>query len=149
MFKKIKALKNKKKINIIIIIAIIMAGIIMTIVKDINYDYIYFNNIKLYDAIAQYIFSFVLSISIIFIYFLIRFKKLGIIKIFLTTIFSLIIMQLLHISIYPITRLPINITTIPISILVFILTIFWLTLSFEKKLIEKNKELEPTKQRKK
>lgn len=211
-------LKNKKTIALIIIIgAILIAGLVMTIVKGINYDLIYSkstrieiyiepnfemndiksiiestfgnqkyiiqkvnmsekmigvtlkeisedqinsfvqkinekyateltaddiqiyqnSNIKIEDIVYQYILSIILSLIIILIYLMLRFRKLGVWKVLLNTIASLILIQLLYISIYSITRLPINIITIPIALLIFVLNIFVLTLKFENKLLKK------------
>ena len=87
------------------------------------------------DLIKPYILPVVISSILVLIYFIIRYKQIGILKqIIPITIITIIFVQLLVLSVYAITRLPINEFTMPIAIALFVISLIILTEYFEKKL---------------
>lgn len=105
-----------------------------------NIEIQYIPNMKLKDLVKPYIFAFSLSSVLIILYMMIRYKKLGTIKILLKTICSIIIAQAALLSIIAITRVPVGRLTIPMVIIVYIVTLFALTNNFENKLTEIKEE---------
>lgn len=105
-----------------------------------NIEIQYIPNMKLKDLVKPYIFAFSLSSVLIILYMMIRYKKLGAIKILLKTICSIIIAQAALLSIIAITRVPVGRLTIPMVIIVYIVTLFALTNNFENKLTEIKEE---------
>lgn len=93
------------------------------------------NNPKLsgIDLIKPYILPAVLSLLLILIYFLIRYNKLGIIKILLETLGITVGIQLIYLSIYAILQIPVTEITMPISMLLFILSFILLEEKYNKK----------------
>ena len=88
---------------------------------------------RLSDIMKPYVKPLVITAIIIFVYLVIRFRKVGLLKASLTTIASIIIMQALYFSVLAICRIPISKLTMPISLLIYTLTILSLTLYFSKK----------------
>lgn len=102
-----------------------------------NEDIIITNNSKIneWDLINPYILPVTITSILTLIYFMIRYKKIGIFKQLLPiTILTIIIVQLLYFSIYSITRIPVNQFTMPISMILFIISLLGLTENFERKL---------------
>ncbi len=101
-------------------------------------DLIVSNNakIELIDLINPYIFPVCLAALLIFAYFLIKYRKLGIVKVVLLTIIPVIVAQLLYLSIYAIVRLPINQYTMPISMFIYLITIMAIGEKFERESIK-------------
>lgn len=97
-------------------------------------------SMKLKDLIKPYIFAFSLSSVLIVLYMMIRYKKLGAIKILLKTICSIVVAQAVLLSIIAITRVPVGRSTIPMVIIVYIVTLFVLTNNLENKLAEIKEE---------
>ena len=97
-------------------------------------DLIIINNakIELIDLINPYILPVCIATVLSLVYFLIRYKKLGIVKIILFTLVPIIAVQLLYLSIYAIVRLPVNQYTMPISMLIYLITIIAVCEKFEK-----------------
>ncbi len=90
--------------------------------------------IKGTDIISPYILPVCITSIVILAYYLIRYKKLGLLKVSLITILSIVLVQLLMLSVYTITRIPVNLLTMPISMMLYLLTIIILTEKFEKDL---------------
>ncbi len=86
------------------------------------------------DLIKPYIAPFIIVTIIILICMLIRYYKLGKLKIILTSVLSVIIAQITLLSIIAITRIPIGRLTIPMVLVVYILTFVGLTKHFDKEL---------------
>lgn len=102
-----------------------------------NEDIIITNNSKIneWDLINPYILPVTITSVLTLIYFMIRYKKIGIFKQLLPiTILTIIIVQLLYFSIYSITRISVNQFTMPISMILFIISLLGLTENFERKL---------------
>ena len=91
--------------------------------------------------VKQYIIPFIISSAIIAVYLIIRYRKLGIIKVLLKTVGIVVLAQLELLSIMAITRIPIGRITIPLIITVYMLTLLGITTRFENTLQEiKEKE---------
>ena len=90
--------------------------------------------IKLMDLANKYILPLVIIILIILLYFIIRYKKIGINKIIGCTLLVIIGIQAILVSIYAILRVQVNNLTIPIYMLAFIVSILGLTEFFENKI---------------
>lgn len=95
------------------------------------------------DIIKPYIIPFTIATAIILVYMMLRYHKLGSIKILLKTVGITILAQAMLLSIIAITQIPIGRLTIPMVITVYLLTLVGLTTKFEKNL--ENKKLEEKK----
>lgn len=103
--------------------------------------------VKLLDKITPYIMPSVIAIGVIIIYAIIRYRKLGILKVLLKMFKINIIAQGLYFSILSITRLPINRLTIPVALVLAIITLFITFYKLENS--KYKKEIETTKNNKK
>ncbi len=92
------------------------------------------NNAKIkgIDLIFPYVFPSIITSVLVLIYFVIRYKKFGILKITIYTLTVLIGAQLIDLSIYALTRIPVNYWSMPISMIIYVLSIFGLSEFFEK-----------------
>lgn len=92
------------------------------------------NNAKIkgIDLISPYILPSVITSVLVLIYFVIRYKKFGILKITIYTLTVLIGAQLLYLSIYAVARIPVNYWSMPISMIIYVLSIIGLSEFFEK-----------------
>lgn len=92
------------------------------------------NNAKIkgIDLISPYILPSVITSVLVLIYFVIRYKKFGILKITIYTLTVLIGAQLLYLSIYAVARIPVNYWSMPISMVIYVLSIIGLLEFFEK-----------------
>ena len=126
--------KNKSSLLIIIALIVIVAGMIMFFIKGLNYAE---NTMELKDLLQPYFLPMLISLLIITVYYLIKYKKIGLLLILGYTIIGTIGIQLILLSVYSISRIQINYLTMPISILVFAITFFVLTIIFNKKASEK------------
>lgn len=88
--------------------------------------------VKLCDMIKPYITPSIISIALIMIYFVIRYRKYGIGKIILETLGSIVISEALLFSIYAITRIPVNSLTMPMAVILFVIVIIMLMERFRK-----------------
>ena len=88
--------------------------------------------VDILDLVIPYAMPVLITSLIILVYFIIKYRKFGMLKVTVYTIISIIGTQLLLLSIYSCTRLPINQYTMPISMMVFIVTILVLTEGFER-----------------
>lgn len=86
------------------------------------------------DLIYPYILPASITSILILIYFMIRYRKIGMLKVLEYTLFTVIGIQILYLSIYSCARLPIGMLTMPISMVLFILSIIILTEVFENKI---------------
>lgn len=99
--------------------------------------------VQLCDLIKPYIVPSIISIGLIIIYFIIRYRKYGIAKIILETLGSIVILEAFLFSIYAITRLPVNSLTMPLAVILFVIVIIALMEKFRKeeaKAKDKNKK---------
>lgn len=88
--------------------------------------------VDILDLVIPYAMPVLITSLIILVYFIIKYRKFGMLKVTVCTIISIIGTQLLLLSIYSCTRLPINQYTMPISMMVFIVTILVLREGFER-----------------
>lgn len=107
-------------------------------IKDEEIEIVHNPKVRLSSLIKRYILPFGISTVAIVIYQMIRFKKLGVTKILLTTIIILMLIGLTYASLIAITRMPINKLIIPVGMVIYIITIIVLNMKYEKKL-EENK----------
>ena len=124
-------LKNRNSLFIIVALIIVITGIIMFCIKGFNYAE---NTMELKDLMNPYIMPMLISLLIITIYYVIKYKKIGILQVLTYIIIGTLGVQLIYLSIYSITRVQINILTMPISMLIYALTFFILNEIFNKKL---------------
>lgn len=124
-------LKNRNSIFIIVALIIVITGIIMFCIKGFNYTE---NTMELKDLINLYLMPMIISLLIITIYYLIKYKKLGILQVLAYTILVILGVQLIYLSVYSITRIQINYLTMPISLVIYTLTFLVLTEIFNKKI---------------
>lgn len=92
--------------------------------------------VRLTDMAKQYIFYTIIATIIVIVYFVIRFVKLGIIKVVGTSIATLIMSELVYISIIAITRIAIDKIVIIAAFAIYIFTLILLNKELEKKLIK-------------
>lgn len=121
--------KNKGFLFIVIALIIIVAGMIMFFIKGMNYEE---NTMGLKDLTQPYIIPMLVSFLIITVYYIVKYRKIGILKVIEYTLIGTIGIQLVFLSIYSITRLKINFVTMPISIIIYALTFLVLTDIFDK-----------------
>ena len=77
----------------------------------------------------------------ILVYMSIRYKKLGILKVFGKIIITIVIAQVLLFSVIAITRIPVGRLTIPMVIAVYLLVLVSITNKFEKELKREQVEI--------
>lgn len=87
------------------------------------------------DIITPYIWSFVIVTIIIFAYMMIRYYKLGSLKVLVKALITLIVTELLLFSVVAIARIPVGRVTIPLVLSVYVLTFLRLTCKFEKEVV--------------
>ena len=98
---------------------------------DVQLVYIPFTRVK--DVIKHFIVPGIITLAVILIYFLIRFRKLGWKEVLLKTLFFPVIAELLMYSIMAIVRIPFGRITIALSIGLYVAVIIVLTYLFEEK----------------
>ena len=92
------------------------------------------------DLLKPYVMTFAIATIIILAYMMVRYRKLGAIKILLKAAFILVIAQATLFSVIAITRIPIGRLTIPLVLVVYVLSLLGVTNCFEKKLASKKQE---------
>ena len=97
--------------------------------------------IKVFDVVSNYIWPAVAIVIAGAVYMAIRYWKLGIIKVILSTICFTVIAEALLASIYLIARIPVNEFAMPASMLILGFTLLSIGVYFDKKL-EKLKDSE-------
>ena len=107
-------------------------------IKDDDREIVHNPKVRLSTIAKRYVLPFGITTIAIVIYQIIRFRKLGVLKILLTTIISLGIISLTYLSLIAITRIPINKLTIPVGMLIYVTVIIILNMKYEEKL-EPNK----------
>ena len=108
--------------------------------KNVEIVSIPFTRIK--DVIKKYIVPAVVSLALVFVYFVIRFKKIGWKKVAIKTVLTPIVAELLLFSIISITRLPFSRLAVSIGVGLYISIIITLTVIFENERNKYLKELE-------
>lgn len=148
---KIRQVNNLKQ-DVLIITKSVSDEQLNTLVSKVNEKYglelktddlLITNNTKIsgVDLISSYILPICISTIAILVYFMIRYRKLGIYKVTLITILTIIIILAVYTSIYAIIRLPINEFTMPIAMILYVISIILVAEKFERDLLElSNKE---------
>lgn len=95
-------------------------------------------NLRGRDLAKPFIFPIAVSLVIILVYAVIRFRKINVFEILSKIIGMNILAQLLYVSILAIIRIPINALTIPIAIAIYMI----ITLAIFYEFDNKNKEIE-------
>ena len=75
------------------------------------------------DLISPYVLPSVITSVLILIYFVIKYKKVGILKVIIYALAILVGTQLMYLSLYAIIRIPVNYLSMPISMIIYILSI--------------------------
>ena len=85
------------------------------------------------DIVKKYILPFTLSTVIILVYLIIRYYRLGIVKVLLKSIFAIVLTQVELLSVLAITRIPVGNTTTLLVLTVYMITLVALTTNYENK----------------
>ena len=107
--------------------------------------------VRLSSIISPYIWPFAISAIIIFVYIIIRFRKIGIFKTIFTYALSIIATEAVYLSIIAIARIPVNRSIIPIGLLIYTIMITIITAIKENQLSnyhEENSKENKTKKKK-
>ena len=105
--------------------------------EDVTIKYIPFTRIK--DVIRHFAVSGIISLAIVLVYFLIRYKQIGWETIAIKTVLTPIIAELVMFSIIALARIPFGRIAVALGIGLYILVILYLTCIFEN---QKNKNIE-------
>ena len=92
------------------------------------------------DLMANYVWPIAISAVLIILYELIRFRKIGVLKIAAKLIIWSIVIEALYLSVLAIARIPISYYTLPLGIILAVLTLTVITYKNEKKLVEYNRQ---------
>lgn len=92
------------------------------------------------DLMANYVWPIAISAVLIILYELIRFRKIGALKIAAKLIIWPIVIEALYLSVLAIARIPISYYTLPLGIILAVLTLTIITYKNEKKLVEYNRQ---------
>ena len=130
--------KAKMIIKILIIIAeitVIAVGIYFLSTKGLNFpeNGAYTQN-NIMDEAETYLVPSIIAGVMVVIYMMIRFYKLGVIKIGIQSLLTIVGIEAIIISIVAIANLPINSLFFAILLLAFATTILMLTAVYEKKI---------------
>lgn len=125
-------MKTTKKILLICVVIIIIAGMFLLGKNGFNYADGYTKNILL-DTAKTYIPYVGISTLIIIIYFAIRYYKQGIIKVLATSILGMLGAILFTISVITISKMPVTKIIFSIIIGTYVASILAITANFEEK----------------
>lgn len=92
------------------------------------------------DLIANYVLPVAIAAAIIIVYELIRYRKIGKVKVVAKLILWPLVIEALYLSILAIVRIPISYYTLPLGIILAVLTLTVITYKNEKKLVEYNRK---------
>ncbi len=125
-------MKTTKKILLICVVIIIIAGMFLLGKNGFNYADGYTKNILL-DTAKAYIPYVGISTLIIIIYFAIRYYKQGVIKVLTTSILGMLGAILFTISVITISKMPVTKIIFSIIIGTYVASILAITANFEEK----------------
>lgn len=125
-------MKTTKKILLICVVIIIIAGMFLLGKNGFNYADGYTKNILL-DTAKAYIPYVGISTLIIIIYFAIRYYKQGVIKVLATSILRMLGAILFTISVITISKMPVTKIIFSIIIGTYVASILAITANFEEK----------------
>lgn len=92
------------------------------------------------DLMANYVWPIAISAILIILYELIRFRKIGVLKVVVKLIIWPIVIEALYLSVLAIARIPISYYTLPLGIILAVLTLTVITYKNEKRLVEYNRK---------
>ena len=93
------------------------------------------NNVLLLDVVKPYLIPILITVIVVSVYFILRYKKIGAIKIIENLIYGIVMPQWVYFAILALSRLPVGYYTLPISILIYLISIITLIYVFEKQSI--------------
>lgn len=133
-------MKINKAIKIVLVlvsILVIAVGCYTIVKRGLNFpeNGIYMAN-NLLDVAKPYIEKTAISTILILIYFMIKYHKIGMIKVGITSLISILAVLGVIISIIAIFKLPVNKTFFPVLLAGFVATILILTMNYENKVKE-------------
>lgn len=134
---------NNHKENVLITAKSVSEEQISTLISKINEKYELSisnedleitNNSKMNgkDIIRPYLAPAIITSIIVVLYFIIRYKNLGILKTLITTLLTIFGAQMIYLSVYAIARIPVNELAMPISMLILVLSFIVLAEIFDK-----------------
>lgn len=97
------------------------------------------------DFVRRYIVPIIITAIIILVYFAIRYRKLGSLKVALNAVGNMALIEAVYVSLIAITRVEINKYTVPFGMLLAVITLLTLTNNYEQKLEKLGKEPEEKK----
>lgn len=107
-------------------------------IKDFNFNTV--SNKRIRDVVKPYIAPMLISFGIVFIYMLIRFRKIKVIKIVLDFLLKLILTEAILLSIVAITRIPVSEVLINLAMIVAVVELVNTIAKSEKKLEIENEQ---------
>ena len=108
--------------------------------EDTNIQVIYQPKIKLSSILIPYLLPIAISMAIILIYVIIRFRKIGILKTLALYILTVLISEAVYLSVLAIFRIPINRLVTPIGLAIYVIVVTIVTAINEKKLVSHQAE---------
>lgn len=103
---------------------------------EVNYE----PKTRLSSIVKPYVLPISISICIILIYALIRYKKIKIFEVLVSYIFAILVPEAVFLSTLAITRIPVNSFIPPIGVLIYIISLTIVTILKEKKLEKQKNE---------
>lgn len=103
--------------------------------KKENITKVYQPHIRLFSVLMPYLLPLAISMIIILIYVMIRFRKIGIWKTLAIYILTVLASELIYLSILAICRIPINRLVTPIGLAIYVIVITIITAKREKELV--------------
>jgi len=98
------------------------------------------SKIELIDILKQYILPLIIVSAIIILYFIIMYRKIGVIKVITASVMNIVFSQALLFTLIAITRFPIGRLMLTLIISSFVISIVCLIRNFEKEKYSLNKE---------
>ena len=86
----------------------------------------------MFDIVKQYILPLVYALVLILVYFIIAYRKEGILKVLITSILTIILSQAILFSLIAIVRFPVGKYLLTLILAVFVISISCLIVKFEK-----------------
>lgn len=90
-------------------------------------------NVKLFSVIKPYIVPIAISMILILIYSIIRFRKIGILKTIGIYILTVLVTEAVYVSVLAICRIPINRLVMPIALSIYVIVVTIVTAMRERK----------------
>ena len=98
---------------------------------------------SVYDLVKVYILPVIVTFAIALIYYVVAFRKLGVVKSLVEPAVTIIVIGALYVSIIAICRIPVNEFTIPLGLLIYLLSLLGETIYLNEernKLVSKKKK---------